>query len=111
MILFSWNCRGIGQASTIRELKALLQSSSPDVLILMETKAKSSTMQLVLSQLQFPNHVYVPPLGLSGGFCVAWREDIDMEPITMNKNLISFLVFFYSGYSTLVALCDLWSYY
>ena len=88
-----------------------LRSSSPNILILMETKANSSTMKRVLSQLQFPIHVYVPPVGLLGGLCVAWREGIDMEPITMNKNLISFLVFFYSGYSTLVALCDLWSYY
>ncbi|KAL5552649.1 hypothetical protein UlMin_040050 [Ulmus minor] len=33
-------------------------------------------MKRVLSELQFPIHVYVPPVGLSGGLCVAWKEDV-----------------------------------
>ncbi|KAL5564014.1 hypothetical protein UlMin_033761 [Ulmus minor] len=44
MRIFAWNCRGIGESSAIRDLRALLRSSSPDVLILMEMKANPSTM-------------------------------------------------------------------
>ncbi|KAL5582142.1 hypothetical protein UlMin_014584 [Ulmus minor] len=97
MIIFAWNCRSIGKASTIRDLRALMRSSSPDCLILMETKANQASMNHILSQLHFPNSVYVPPIGLAGGFCVAWREGFDMEPIIVNKHLISLIIFNTSG--------------
>ncbi|KAL5573075.1 hypothetical protein UlMin_022672 [Ulmus minor] len=93
MKIFAWNCRGLGQASTIRDLRALLRSSVPDCLILMETKVNVSTLQNILTSLNFPRHVYVPPIGLADGFCVAWQANLDMEPITLNKHIVSMLVF------------------
>ncbi|KAL5575727.1 hypothetical protein UlMin_017426 [Ulmus minor] len=93
MIVLAWNCRGMGQPSAIRELRALVRSSNPDCIMLMEAKVNSGTMVSILHNLHFLNHVYVPPVGLSGGFCVAWRDGIDMEPVTMNKHIMSFLVF------------------
>ncbi|KAL5583173.1 hypothetical protein UlMin_015615 [Ulmus minor] len=93
MKIFAWNCRGLGQASTIRDLHALLRSSIPDCLILMETKVNVSTLQNILTSLNFSHYVYVPPIGLAGGFCVAWQANLDMEPITLNKHIISMLVF------------------
>ncbi|KAL5561445.1 hypothetical protein UlMin_031192 [Ulmus minor] len=59
----------------------------------METKVNVSTLQNILTSLNFPRHVYVPPVGLAGGFCVAWQANVDMEPITLNKHIISMLVF------------------
>ena len=97
MIVFAWNCRGLGQASAIRDLRALIWTSSPDCLVLLETKVNPSSMQRILRQLNFPSNVYVPPIGLAGGFCVAWREGFDLEPIFMSKNMISMLVFSTSG--------------
>ncbi|KAL5563120.1 hypothetical protein UlMin_032867 [Ulmus minor] len=93
MIVLAWNCRGMGQPSAIRELRALVRSSNPDCMLLMEAKVNSGTMASILHNLHFLNHVYVPPVGLSGGFCVAWRDGIEMEPVTMNKHIISCLVF------------------
>ncbi|KAL5557491.1 hypothetical protein UlMin_039727 [Ulmus minor] len=93
MIIFAWNCRGLGQASAIRDLRALINSSKPDCLILMETKINAASMSRIVGNLNFSYHVYVPPIGLSGGFCVAWKDSIDMEPITLSKNIISLLVF------------------
>ncbi|KAL5578128.1 hypothetical protein UlMin_019827 [Ulmus minor] len=57
MIVFAWNYKGLRQPSVIRDLKALLRSSSPDCLILMETKASYVTMQRILVQLHFPRFV------------------------------------------------------
>ncbi|KAL5537661.1 hypothetical protein UlMin_045497 [Ulmus minor] len=93
MIFLAWNYRGMGQPSAIRELRALVRSSNPNCMLLMEAKVNSGTMASILHNLHFLNHVYVPPVGLSGGFCVAWRDGIDMEPVTMNKHIMSFLVF------------------
>ncbi|KAL5576410.1 hypothetical protein UlMin_018109 [Ulmus minor] len=93
MIVLAWNCRGMGQPSAIRELKALVCSSNHDYILLMEAKVNAGTMISILQNLYFLNHVYVPPVGLSGGLCVAWRDGLDMEPVTMNKHIISLLVF------------------
>ena len=93
MIVFAWNYRCLGQTTAICDLRALLRLSSPNCVILMETKINSNSMNRLLVQLNFPFNVYVPPIGLAGGLCVAWREGIDMEPITTTKNVISLLVF------------------
>ncbi|KAL5577840.1 hypothetical protein UlMin_019539 [Ulmus minor] len=93
MKIFAWNCRGLGQASAIHDLRVLLCSCIPDCLILMETKVNVSSLQNILTSLNFPHHVYVPPIGLADGLCVAWQANLDMEPITLNKHIISLLVF------------------
>ncbi|KAL5582584.1 hypothetical protein UlMin_015026 [Ulmus minor] len=71
---------------------------------MMETKVNSATLQSILSNLNFPYHIYVPPIGLAGGFCVAWRDNSDMKPITTNKHLISLLVFSASGAPWLISV-------
>ncbi|KAL5576512.1 hypothetical protein UlMin_018211 [Ulmus minor] len=99
MIFLAWNCRGMGQPSTIHELRALVCSSNPECILLMEAKVNFGTMQTILQHLHFLNHVYVPPVGLSGGLCVAWHDGIEMEPISMNKHIISLLVFSTPGFA------------
>ncbi|KAL5543569.1 hypothetical protein UlMin_007353 [Ulmus minor] len=93
MIILAWNCRGLGQPSAIRDLIALVRDSNPDVLILMETKIVEPVLVSRLRRIRFGKYLYVPPVGLSGGFCLAWRDYIDLEPVSISKNLISCLVF------------------
>ncbi|KAG8639407.1 hypothetical protein MANES_14G140364v8 [Manihot esculenta] len=38
MKLLSWNCQGLGNPLTIRHLKGMCASYSPDLLFVMETK-------------------------------------------------------------------------
>ncbi|KAL5545865.1 hypothetical protein UlMin_005552 [Ulmus minor] len=93
MIVLAWNCRGFGQPSAIRELIALVRDSNPDILMLMETKLLESDMKSRLRSVRFVKFVYVPLVGLSGGLCIAWRDHVDMEPVSISRNLISYLVF------------------
>ncbi|KAL5559046.1 hypothetical protein UlMin_035257 [Ulmus minor] len=44
MIVLAWNCRGMGQPSAIRELRALVRSSNLDCILLMEAKVNSGTI-------------------------------------------------------------------
>ncbi|KAL5566496.1 hypothetical protein UlMin_029660 [Ulmus minor] len=77
----------------------------------METKVNVSTLQNILTNLNFPRHVCVPPIGLAGGFCVAWQANLDMEPITLNKPIVSMLVFSTPGPPWLLsAIYGPWSY-
>ncbi|KAL5571994.1 hypothetical protein UlMin_021591 [Ulmus minor] len=93
MIILAWNCRGLGQPSAIRDLIALVRDSNPDVLILMETKIVEPVLVSRLRRIRFGKYLYVPHVGLSGGFCLAWRDYIELEPVSISKNLISCLVF------------------
>jgi exonuclease III len=42
MKILSWNCQGLGNPRTVRALKKLLASHSPDLLFIMETKLVNS---------------------------------------------------------------------
>ncbi|KAL1151419.1 hypothetical protein V6Z11_A09G040500 [Gossypium hirsutum] len=42
MKILSWNCRGVGNPATVRELKQLLVANIPDIVFLCETKIKSN---------------------------------------------------------------------
>ena len=46
-----------------------------------------------LRRLRFDKFIYVPQVGLSSGFCVAWQDYVDMELVSISKNLISCLIF------------------
>ncbi|KAL5547504.1 hypothetical protein UlMin_002735 [Ulmus minor] len=70
MIIFAWNCRGLGQASAIRDLRALIQSSKPDCLILMETKVNEASIIRILRNLGFSNHNIISLL--AERFAGAW---------------------------------------
>ncbi|XP_060968465.1 uncharacterized protein LOC133036015 [Cannabis sativa] len=41
----AWNCRGLGQTSTVRELKSLLRSRSPDFVFLTELKVDANPLE------------------------------------------------------------------
>lgn len=83
MIIFAWNCRGLGQAFAIQNLRAILHSSKPNWLILMEIKVNAVTINHILASLDYSNHVYMPHVGLPGGLYVAWKDNVDMEPVTL----------------------------
>ena len=40
-----------------------------------------------LRRIRFGNYLYVPHVGLSGGFCLAWRDHVDMEPVSISKKI------------------------
>lgn len=43
MLVLFWNCRGLGQASTISYLRAMLRQSNSDCLCIVETKIFKAT--------------------------------------------------------------------
>ncbi|PON60277.1 Endonuclease/exonuclease/phosphatase [Trema orientale] len=93
MIILAWNYRGLASRSTVLDLKAIITSFSPDILILSETKISSSSLSPKLQSFHFYNNVHVPPVGLSGGLCLAWKDGVDFEPTFLSKNVISGLVY------------------
>ncbi|KAL5568624.1 hypothetical protein UlMin_025199 [Ulmus minor] len=93
MNAMSWNCRGLGNAPAIRELRALVRNNQIDCLMLQETKVDTSVLRRILRPLGFVSIVHVPPGGTAGGLCIAWKENLDLEPLFMSKNAISCIVY------------------
>ncbi|XP_030479108.1 uncharacterized protein LOC115696343 [Cannabis sativa] len=47
----AWNCRGLGQTSTVRELKSLIRLRSPNFIFLTELKVDASSLLLVVREI------------------------------------------------------------
>ncbi|KAL5578504.1 hypothetical protein UlMin_020203 [Ulmus minor] len=50
-------------------------------------------MKSLLRSLQFDSSIYIPPISLAGGLCFAWKNHIDLEPVSVSKNIVSRLIF------------------
>ena len=79
MILFSWNCRGLGNLRTVHALQSLVKTQGPEVLFLMETKLNSREMESIQVLLGFNNMFVVPSHGRSGGLAMLWRQEVGLE--------------------------------
>ncbi|XP_059437358.1 uncharacterized protein LOC132170396 [Corylus avellana] len=99
MKVLAWNCRGLARSPTIRALRALIRSHRPDLIFLSETKTPSSHFRSSLIGLGFFAWLEVPPVGLQGGLFLSWKGGVDIEPVRLDKNNISCIVYSDPQYS------------
>lgn len=93
MKILSWNCQGLAKPKVIRALRLLLSLSKPDVLFLCELKTHSSSdISKALSSCFLTNSVFVPPVGIAGGLCLAWNNTISITITLQNNFLINALI-------------------
>ncbi|XP_012442051.2 uncharacterized protein LOC105767072 [Gossypium raimondii] len=76
MKIFCWNCHGIGNPATVRELKQLLVANDPDIVFLCETKIHSNAVSRVRSICRMEGCLAVSSDGKSGGLALMWREGV-----------------------------------
>lgn len=79
MSCLSWNCRGLGNPRTIRDLYHLVNDKSPTLLFLIETKAKKERMHAMHCKMGFEGLFTVDPMGKSGGLALFWRDSKEVE--------------------------------
>ncbi|XP_043814104.1 uncharacterized protein LOC122724008 [Manihot esculenta] len=83
MTTLSWNCRGLGNQETIRELHELVTSKRPNFIFLIETKIKKERVFKIRKELGFAGGFAVDPIGIGGGIALFWK-------IENNAQLLSF---------------------
>lgn len=92
MMILSWNCRGLAAAATIRELKDLSKKQRPSILFLMETRARRASVDNLRIKLGYQHSHVVEPIGLSGGLCLIWNRDVEIEVMEESQNFIHTIV-------------------
>lgn len=92
----SWNCQGIGNDLTVRRLKEIISKTSPDILFLMETKNQEENVLKHYRNSDFSNHFLVPPVGLSGGLALSWKDSVNLEILSSSANCIDTIVEFHN---------------
>ena len=88
MNIISWNCRGLVAASTITKLKDLYNQVKPALFFLMETRAKLEKVEETKRKLGFDDCFCVEPVDWSGGLCLFWKKEMEVEILEECKNYI-----------------------
>ena len=89
---FSWNCRGIGQPSTVSLLKTFSIIHKPDFIFLSETLTSFSNCNSTLTSLNYPNCFGVDSIGKSGGLWIGFASNVIVEPISLSTNFMLFKI-------------------
>ena len=83
-----WNCQGIGSDLIVRRLREFQTKNSPDIMFLMETKRQDEDVFWMYRGTDFSNHFTVPPVGLSGGLALSWKDNVHVEILAASANVI-----------------------
>ncbi|KAL7169442.1 hypothetical protein ACSBR2_034478 [Camellia fascicularis] len=70
-----WNCRGTGNNTFRRNMRELLQTHKPGIIVLLETKVMFSSMGNIFSNMGFSAATIVDLVGRSGGIWLIWDTD------------------------------------
>ena len=92
MSLLIWNCRGLGNPRTVRELGDYIQAKDPSVVFLAETWTDNDRLDQVLRNFDFVNKWSIPSGNRGGGLVLLWKEDIRITVEDSSKYYIDVLI-------------------
>ena len=88
MSILCWNCRGMGNPWSVRQLRRWSNSYAPDLIFLSETMINKIEIEALKSRLGFSNAFGVASRGNAGGLCLYWKEDILFTLISFSHHHI-----------------------
>lgn len=79
MSIITWNCRGAGKASAVRELREIAKEFVPTVLCILETQIDKARVESMASLIGFDKAYAIDSNGRSGGIGIFWNNAINVE--------------------------------
>jgi exonuclease III len=93
MSILSWNCRGLGNLRTVRDLCRLVKEKRPNMVFLMETMLHTARLEMLKFKLGFDCVFVVDSKGKSGGLALIWYEDFHVTIQNFSRHHINAIVF------------------
>ena len=72
----AWNCQGLVNRQTVRELVEIVQAEGPKIVFLSETWSSRKHMEKVKRELDFDGLFIVPSDGKGGGLALLWKSEV-----------------------------------
>ena len=90
MSCLSWNCRGLGNVATIKELRELAKDVAPSVVCVLETRVHKTRVEGLKQTLGFDNSFAVSSSGRSGGLGIFWNNNIRVTLLPYSSTILMF---------------------
>src|SRR3954468_10990303 len=87
-----WNCRGVGNPRTVREVVALSKANNPKLVFLCETRQASEKVEKLKWRLNLKGFHGVDSDGRSGGLTLFWEESLTITVLDSCARYIDVLV-------------------
>uniref|UniRef100_A0A453IQP4 Endonuclease/exonuclease/phosphatase domain-containing protein n=2 Tax=Aegilops tauschii subsp. strangulata TaxID=200361 RepID=A0A453IQP4_AEGTS len=78
MNILAWNCRGVGNRRTVREVLALVKANDPKLVFLSETRQDVAKVEKLKWRLGLKGFHGVSSNGKSGGLALFWDESLSV---------------------------------
>ena len=92
MNLLSLNCRGGGSPRTVRDVATIIQSHSPAMVFLCETRQKAEKMRKYRGRFGLPGFAGKDSEGMSGGLALFWHESLNVLVEDTSERFIDLIV-------------------
>lgn len=92
MKILSYNCRGLGNAATVGNLRRLCMLSIPDVLFVMEIRVGKERIEFICTVLGFKSVFMVRGSGSGGGLVCFWSDTVNMNSLSYSQHHVDFCV-------------------
>ena len=79
MSIICWNYRGVGKASTVRELREIVKNFAPTLLCILETQIDKVRVESLATSIGFDKGYVVSSVGRSGGIGLFWNNTINID--------------------------------
>ena len=79
MSCITWNCRGLGNTATVKELHEIAKKFVPTVLCVVETQVNKARVEGLKGTLGYDNAFAISSSGRSGGIGMFWNNDTKLE--------------------------------
>lgn len=83
-----WNCRGLGNSWTFRDLDALMRQHNPKLVFLSKTMISESRVKNMRWRLGMKGCLAIDNRGRSGGIALLWDENIHVNLLSIGDRYI-----------------------
>ena len=92
MSVLVWNCRGLGNPQTIRELGNFVRAQDPVIMFLAEKWLDEVRLKSLLQNFVYDQMFVVSKINQGGGLALLWRSDFDVKVVSSSLNHIDAVI-------------------